>query len=91
MPTEYLNLSDIARARGMTRQGISYQLAAGLLPKPDGFLGARRAPIWKRSTLERADALTPRTVSTGKSKKMGDSAGVGIAGQVSVSPQREAS
>lgn len=80
MPADYLNISDIARARGITRQSVSQAFHAGALPRPDGFLGARRAPIWRRSTLERANALTPRTVSTGKSKKMGGSPGVGVAG-----------
>lgn len=60
MPTtEYLNLSDIAKELGVTRQAVSerYRTGTGGLPKPDGSLGARGAPIWKRSTLERVGIL----------------------------------
>lgn len=55
---EYLNLSDIARARGVSRQAISQTFHAGGLPRPDGILGYPPRPIWKRSTLERAGVLT---------------------------------
>lgn len=88
MPAEYLNLSDIARARGMTRQGISYLYAAGQLPKPDGWLGARRSPIWKRSTLEKRDCL--QAVSKRKSKESDSLPGAEKPVQVSVTPLREA-
>ena len=60
MPTEYLNLSDIARARAVSRQTVSEQYLGGRLPKPDGVMGARRSPIWKRSRLERAGVIEPR-------------------------------
>ena len=56
---EYLNISDIARARGVSRQTVNESFHAGSLPKPDGVLGARRSPIWRRTTLERAGVLDP--------------------------------
>lgn len=56
---EYLNVSDIARALSMTRQSIAERLRRGSLPRPDGLIGARRTPIWRRSTLERDGLLGP--------------------------------
>lgn len=80
MTERLLGLSDVARERGVSIQVVAnwYSRANGKLPKPS-YMGPRDAPLWRRSTLERAGV-----VPSSESEKISQVREVDTPSQVSV-------
>jgi hypothetical protein len=55
---EVLTVSDIARELGISRQALYQREGPTKLPEPDYRTANKQAPLWKRSTLEKAGILT---------------------------------
>lgn len=54
---ELLGLADLAREQGVSDQVVQNWRARGKLPPEDFWHGAKRRPLWKRSTLKRSGLL----------------------------------
>lgn len=54
---ELLGLADLARALDVSSQVVQNWLNRGKLPPEDFWHGAKRRPLWKRSTLKRAGLI----------------------------------
>lgn len=59
MTETVMSLADIAQELGVSRQAIKNRMDRGTLPKPD-YKTVRGAPLWKRSTLKKAEVIGTR-------------------------------